>query len=117
MPPRQLRLHTLRLSALPFFRSLLGVANVAVMRLFSRSRKDENRQLRREQALLFGIGTSGLRNMESLRATATEDDFFARWSGYQAREVNWRQTALFDTRRAIRKRDLLNKLSFGLLWR
>ena len=25
MPPRQLRLHTLRLSALPFFRSLLGV--------------------------------------------------------------------------------------------
>ena len=24
MPPRQLRLHTLRLSALPFFRSLLG---------------------------------------------------------------------------------------------
>ena len=69
----------------------LGVANVAVMRLLSRSRKDENRQLRREQALLFGIGTSGLRNMESLRATATEDDFFARWSGYQARELVARQ--------------------------
>ena len=32
-------------------------------------------------------------------------------------QVNWRQTALFDTRRAIRKRDLLNTLSFGLLWR
>ena len=32
-------------------------------------------------------------------------------------QVNWRQTALFDTRRAIRKRDLLNRLSFGLLWR
>ena len=32
-------------------------------------------------------------------------------------QVNWRQTALFDTRRATRKRDLLNKLSFGLLWR
>ena len=31
-------------------------------------------------------------------------------------QVNWRQTALFDTRRAIRKRDLLNRLSFGLLW-
>ena len=30
-------------------------------------------------------------------------------------QVNWRQTALFDTRRAIRKRDLLNRLSFGLL--
>ena len=32
-------------------------------------------------------------------------------------QVNWRQTALFDTRRAIRKRDLLNRLGFGLLWR
>ena len=32
-------------------------------------------------------------------------------------QVNWRQTALFDTRRAIRKRDLLNRLSLGLLWR
>ncbi len=32
-------------------------------------------------------------------------------------QVNWRRTALFDTRRAIRKRELLNRLSFGLLWR
>ena len=32
-------------------------------------------------------------------------------------QVNWRQTALFDTRRAIRKRELLNRLTFGLLWR
>ena len=32
-------------------------------------------------------------------------------------QVNWRQTALFDTRRALRKRELLNRLSFGLLWR
>ena len=32
-------------------------------------------------------------------------------------QVNWRQTALFDTRRAIRKRELLRRLTFGLLWR
>ena len=32
-------------------------------------------------------------------------------------QVNWRQTALFDTRRALRKRDLLRRLTFGLLWR
>ena len=69
----------------------LASANVAVMRVVSRSRNDEARQVRREQALLFGIGASGLRNMESLRATATEDDFFARWSGYQARELVARQ--------------------------
>ena len=32
-------------------------------------------------------------------------------------QINWRRTALFDTRSAIRKRELLNRLSFGLLWR
>ena len=32
-------------------------------------------------------------------------------------QVNWRQTAFFDTRRALRKRELLNRLSLGLLWR
>ena len=32
-------------------------------------------------------------------------------------QVNWRQTALFDTRRALRKRELLRRLTFGLLWR
>ena len=32
-------------------------------------------------------------------------------------QINWRRTALFDTRRAIRKRELLNRLSLGLLWR
>ena len=69
----------------------LGAANLALMRVLSRSRNDENRQVRREQALLFGIGTSGLRNMDSLRATSAEDDFFARWSGYQARELVARQ--------------------------
>ena len=71
--------------------AVLGAANVALMRVLSRSRNDENRQVRREQALLFSIGTSGLRNIDSLRATSTEDDFFARWSGYQARELVARQ--------------------------
>ena len=32
-------------------------------------------------------------------------------------QVNWRRTALFDTRRALKRRELLNKLSLGLLWR
>ena len=32
-------------------------------------------------------------------------------------QVNWRKTALSDTRRALRKRDLLNSLTFGVLWK
>ena len=32
-------------------------------------------------------------------------------------QVNWRKTALSDTRRALRKRELLNSLTFGVLWK
>ena len=32
-------------------------------------------------------------------------------------QVNWRKTALSDTRRALRKRELLHRLTFGLLWK
>ena len=32
-------------------------------------------------------------------------------------QVNWRRTALSDTRRALRKRELLHSLTFGVLWK
>ena len=32
-------------------------------------------------------------------------------------QINWRRTALFDTRRALKKRELLNTLTLRLLWR
>jgi ATP-binding cassette subfamily C protein len=69
----------------------IGIGNVVAMRLLGGMRTDENRQLRREQALLFDTGAAGLRSIDSLRATATEEDFFMRWTGYQARELTARQ--------------------------
>ena len=65
----------------------LGAGNVALMHVVSSQRTDQNRQLQREQALLFGIGAFGLRNMDHLRATAEDDEFYALWTGYQAREL------------------------------
>ena len=32
-------------------------------------------------------------------------------------QVNWRKTALADTRRALRKREFLHTLTFGVLWK
>ena len=69
----------------------LGLASIMLMYILCRLRNDENRQLRREQALLYGTGSSIIRNMEALRTTAAEDDCFARWTGYQARELVARQ--------------------------
>ena len=71
--------------------SSLAAIQIGLMFALSRLRTDESLQVRREQALLFGIGTSGLRSMDNLRATASEDDFFGRWAGHQARELVARQ--------------------------
>ena len=68
-----------------------SAANVGLMQYFSRRRADENRQLRREQALLFGLSAAALRDIDALRATASEDGFFSRWMSYQARELASRQ--------------------------
>ncbi len=76
--------------------SVLAVAlvNMVAARLVSGRRTDHQRLLRREQALLFGIETAGLRQIDTLRATASENDFFVRWGGHQARELSARQRAV-----------------------
>ena len=69
----------------------LGVLSAVVMRVLARVRVDENRRLRREQGMLYGIGMFGAGKIDALQASAAEDDFFSRWTGYQARELSARQ--------------------------
>ena len=69
----------------------LGALGAAAMRVLARARVDENRRLRREQGILCGIGMFGLGKIDTLQATAAEDDFFSRWTGHQARELRARQ--------------------------
>ena len=46
--------------------------------------------MRREQGLLLGIGAQMLGHADNLRMTGSDDRFFARWSGQQARELHAR---------------------------
>ena len=69
----------------------LGLANIGLLYAVNRRRNDKNAQMRREQAMLSGIGTSGLAILGPMRAAAREDDLFQRWTGYQARELAARQ--------------------------
>ena len=57
----------------------------------TRVRTDYNHVLRREQGLLSGAAMAGLRCVQTLRASARDSSFFARWAGYQANEVRARQ--------------------------
>ena len=69
----------------------LGALCIILMRVVTRFRRDQNHRLRREQGLFTGVGMAGLRAIDTLRATAQENDFFSRWSGNQARELQARQ--------------------------
>ena len=69
----------------------LGIASVVSVQMLTRLRRDKNHRVRREQGVLFGVGAAGVTMIETLQATARENDFFALWSGRQARELGARQ--------------------------
>ena len=72
---------------LGLFILLLGLVNLALLRVVSGIRLHENYRIRQEQGKLVGLGTIALKKLDSIRAMGMENSFFARWTGYQAREL------------------------------
>ncbi len=74
--------------------------NFVVLRYVSRRRVDLNQRVMQEQGKLFGTALGGLTLIETIKATASESDFFSRWSGCQAKagkalqDLNWWTTVL-----------------------
>lgn len=69
--------------------TLLGVSivalNLLVLRLVSAHRVDGNRRVLQESGKMWGVLMSGLANMETLKATSREGDFFTTLMGHQAK--------------------------------
>ena len=65
--------------------------NAVALRWVSRRRVDGSRQLALEQSMLTGTALAGLQMIESVKASGSESDLFARWAGYQAKVLNIRQ--------------------------
>ena len=78
-------------ATLAFMVLLLGAICGLAVRLIARLRTDFNHVHKREQGNFVGLVMAGTRTMASIRATATEDSYFARWGGFQANEINARQ--------------------------
>ncbi len=75
--------------------TLVGVAtaviNIGVLIYVNRQRIDQNMKLQKDSGKFIGVTIGGLRTIETLKATGSESDFFATWSGYQANLLNSRR--------------------------
>jgi len=69
----------------------IAVMNLIIMKAIGRVRTDKNAQLLQEQGVLIGSAISGFQNIESIKATASEQDLFARLAGTQAKVINRQQ--------------------------
>jgi NHLM bacteriocin system ABC transporter peptidase/ATP-binding protein len=69
----------------------IALLNLVALRYVSRRRIDLNRRLQQDNAKLLSTSFSGLQMIETLKATGSEDDFFSRWAGFQAKALSARQ--------------------------
>ncbi len=63
----------------------ISLVNLVVLRFVNRRRADESQRQIQESGKLVSTAMGGVQCIESIKASARESDFFARWSGYQAK--------------------------------
>lgn len=71
----------------------LVLASLSIAYLFYSSNKIEtlNKKLLQDKGKVMGFSISGLYIIETLKASGSESDFFSKWSGYHAKEINAQQ--------------------------
>lgn len=65
--------------------------NGLMLQWVARHRVDTNMRLVQDWGKAAGVGIAGLQSIETLKASALESDFFARWSGYYAKAATAQQ--------------------------
>jgi ABC-type bacteriocin/lantibiotic exporter with double-glycine peptidase domain len=69
----------------------IAVLNIVLLQYVSRQRADANLRLGQEKGKMVGTAFNGLQIIETLKASGSESEFFARWAGFYAKTVNAEQ--------------------------
>ncbi len=66
---------------------IFALINLTTLQIISRVRVDANRILGIEYSKAASVGIAGIQNIETLKASGLESDFFARWVGYYTKAI------------------------------
>jgi NHLM bacteriocin system ABC transporter peptidase/ATP-binding protein len=69
----------------------ISIFNLVYARLISRERIDSSRKIKNESQKLSASTMTGIQQIETLKATGRENDFFKDWTGYIAKVTNLSQ--------------------------
>ena len=76
---------------------VIGLLNFLVLRLVSRKQREGLELLLQEQGKVIGEAASALANIELIKSTGGEDESFNRFTAFQAKVTNTRQSLLWLT--------------------
>lgn len=74
-----------------------GLANLLLLQGMGTRRVEANQRLAQEAGKKAGIAMAGLQSIETLKASASEADFFTRWAGYDAKVLEATQKTAQQT--------------------
>ncbi|SMC91858.1 NHLM bacteriocin system ABC transporter, peptidase/ATP-binding protein [Fulvimarina manganoxydans] len=66
----------------------LSAVNIFVFRALSRRRADASARMQQDFGRFQAASVTGIQAIETLKATGTDDDYFERWAGFQAKHLN-----------------------------
>ncbi|EIJ43330.1 NHLM bacteriocin system ABC transporter, peptidase/ATP-binding protein/NHLM bacteriocin system ABC transporter, ATP-binding protein [Beggiatoa alba B18LD] len=69
----------------------VALLNFLILQAISQQRQEMSQQLLMAQGKLMGASMNGLRAIESLKASGSENDFFIKWAGLHAKALNYQQ--------------------------
>ena len=69
-----------------------AVVNIFVLQIIARRRTDANQQLIQEYGKVAGVSIAALQNIETLKASGLETNFFSRWAGQYTKALTAQQS-------------------------